>query len=75
MKKNAAQDLLAALQSQAVSSVVPEGFYTKRQLADSVGVSLDSMTDKLLKMKVEMKMFRVTSGTVTRPIPHYRLVT
>jgi len=68
-----ANDLLAALRSSVVPSEVPKGYYTKKQLAESLGVSTDAVKSILGKMKIETKMFRVTQGSVTRPVPHYRL--
>ncbi len=69
-----AKDLLAALQSQTVPAVVPKGFYTIKQLAEKTGQTKKSVEWWLQKRKTERRMFRVTTGQVTRPVPHYKLL-
>jgi hypothetical protein len=56
---------------------VPPDWLTTRQIAKQIGKAMPT-TGALLGRAVaegraERKMFRVTTGSVTRPIPHYRL--
>jgi hypothetical protein len=56
---------------------VPSGWHTARDLAAKLGKP-DSTVGKLLNRAVvegraEKQSFRITSGQVTRPVPHYRL--
>jgi hypothetical protein len=56
---------------------VPPEWLTTRQIAKQIGKAMPT-TGALLNRAVaegraERKLFRVTTGSVTRPIPHYRL--
>jgi hypothetical protein len=54
-----------------------KGFYTRREIQKLWNLSEPIITKKLsvaLKNNLlEVRMYRVTSGMVTRPIPHYRI--
>jgi hypothetical protein len=54
-----------------------KGFFTRAELARMWKISEQHGSRKLKKYVdsglIEMKFFRVTSGMVTRPIPHYRI--
>lgn len=80
MKKHADPELAkwcAALASPLVADKVPEGWHTARELAEKLGKANCTITCLLSravrKGTAERKMFRICSGQVTRPIPHYRL--
>jgi hypothetical protein len=67
----------AALVSPLVTDTVPPGWHTARDIAAKLGKP-DSTLGKLLNRAVvggraEKQSFRITSGQVTRPVPHYRL--
>jgi hypothetical protein len=67
----------AALASSVVTDAVPPGWFTSRQLAKKLGKSESRMGHVLcaavLDGRAEKQSFRITSGQVTRPVPHYRL--
>ena len=56
---------------------VPEGWLTAKQIATELGKATATVGALLCRAvsegRCERKLFRVTSGSVTRPIPHYRL--
>lgn len=56
-----------------------KGFFTRAELAKAWKISEQHGNRKLKKYidsgLIETKHFRVTSGMVTRPIPHYRILT
>lgn len=61
-----------------VSIEKPEkGFYTRREfqkiLNCSEPVIAKKINDALKSNLLEVRMYRVKSGMVTRPIPHYRI--
>lgn len=67
----------AVLASPIVPDVVPPGWHTARELRKRLGKS-ESRILELLRAaidagKCERKEFRVPSGGVTRPVPHYKL--
>jgi hypothetical protein len=67
----------AALASPVILDEVPPGWFTARQLAKKLGKS-DARTGHMLGQAVqdgraERQSFRITTGSVTRPVPHYRL--
>jgi hypothetical protein len=67
----------AALASPAVTDVIPPGWFTTKQLAERLGKTRPT-TARLLSEAVaagrcEVQKFRLTTGAVTRPVPHYRL--
>lgn len=63
---------------KAVPEKPPAGFYTRREIQKMWNSSEPIISRKLsaaLKNNLlEMRMFRVKSGMVTRPIPHYRIL-
>lgn len=65
------------LLGKAVAETPDKGFYTRRQLQKIWNLSEPIISRKLSialkKNLLEMRMYRVTSGMVTRPIPHYRI--
>jgi hypothetical protein len=67
----------AALASPTITDAVPSGWFTSRQLAKKLGKSESRMGHVLclavLAGRAEKQSFRITSGQVTRPVPHYRL--
>jgi hypothetical protein len=68
----------AALATPAIEDTVPPGWLTSRQLAKMLGKSESRMGHVLclavLAGRAEKQSFRITSGQVTRPVPHYRLL-
>jgi response regulator of citrate/malate metabolism len=67
----------AALAAPIIEDEVPPGWMTARELAKKLGKA-DSTMGKLLNRAVvegraAKQSFRITSGQVTRPVPHYRL--
>ena len=67
----------AALAPSIVQDVVPPGWFTTKQLADKLGKPRPTMTRLLAEAvaagRCEVQHFRATTGSVTRPVPHYRL--
>jgi hypothetical protein len=67
----------AALTAPVAVDVVPPEWLTTRQLAEQLGKAFPTVGAlvgrAVAEGRCERKMFRVTSGSVTRPIPHYRL--
>lgn len=67
----------AALASPAVTDVVPPGWFTTKQLSEKLGKPRPTMTRLLAEAvaagRCEVQHFRATTGSVTRPVPHYRL--
>jgi Fic family protein len=55
----------------------PKGFFTRADLAKAWKISEQQANRKLKKYVdselIEVKHFKVRSGMVTRPIPHYRI--
>ncbi len=69
----------SALVSPIVPDKVPPGWFTAREIGRQLGKA-DSTIGSLLSRAVgegraERQQFRVTIGSVTRPVPHYRLKT
>ena len=66
----------AALATQAVTNVVPPGWFTTRQLAEKLNTPLPTMGRLLCESvaagRCEVQRFRVTTGSVTRPVQHYK---
>ena len=61
----------------AVAEKPDKGFYTRREIQKLWNLSEPVISRKLsvaLKNNLlEVRMYRVKSGMVTRPIPHYRI--
>jgi hypothetical protein len=70
---------LEQLFGKAVAEKPAKGFYTRREIQKMWNSSEPIISRKLsaaLKNNLlEMRMYRVKSGMVTRPIPHYRIIT
>lgn len=68
---------LEKLFGRAVAEKPEKGFYTRKELQKMWNTSEPIMSRKIsaaLKSGLlEMRMYRVKSGMVTRPIPHYRV--
>ena len=62
---------------KAVTEKPAKGFYSRREIQKIWGCSEPVLSRKLnvaLKNNIlETRMYRVKSGMVTRPIPHYRI--
>jgi hypothetical protein len=67
----------SALASPAVQDAVPPGWFTTKQLATKLNKPLPTMGRLLAEAvaagRCEVQKFRLTTGAVTRPVPHYRL--
>ena len=72
----AALDLLAAINVQAVGDVVPPGWFTAINLATECGVTPNQICKKLNAAvrngTCESRKFRVKCGSLTRPCLHYK---
>jgi len=68
----------AALATPTITDTVPPGWHTTREIAARLGKGGSTVGASLCRAvregRAERQMFRVTSGQVTRPIPHYRLL-
>ena len=73
MKKNPAIDLLEALRASVVPTEVPPGYYTLKELRQQTGMDASTLGRRLKSMGAECRLFKVKTGLVTRPVPHYRL--
>ena len=66
----------AALASSMVQNVVPPGWFTTRQLAEKLNTPLPTMgrllSESVAAGRCEVQKFRVTTGSVTRPVQHYK---
>jgi hypothetical protein len=66
-----------ALCAPAVSDVVPQGWYTTKQLAEKMGkprsVVARLLHDAVAQGRCEKGNFRINVGSFTRATPHYRL--
>lgn len=67
----------AALAAPAATDEVPPGWHTARELAAKLGKALPTMGALLGRAvregRADKKEFRITTGQVTRPVPHYKL--
>ena len=68
---------LEKLFGKAVCEKPEKGFYTRRELQKMWNTSEPIISRKIGKALkenlLEVRMYRVKSGMVTRPIPHYRI--
>lgn len=66
----------AALKPQIVEDTVPPGWFTTKQLAVKLGKPRPTMARLLAEAvaagRCEVQNFRATTGSVTRPVPHYK---
>ena len=65
--------LIAALNAEKADEVVPEGWFTTVQIAGILGCSRPRAAVKIRDASMERRNFRIMSGQVFRPVPHYRL--
>jgi hypothetical protein len=69
------QELAEALRGIAVEEV-PEGWQTARQIAEEGGVSHERACHVVRKAfdagLLDRKLFRITTGLITKHVPHYR---
>jgi hypothetical protein len=67
----------AALAAPAIPDEVPPGWMTVQQLSIRLGVARRTVGERLSNAvregRAERQNFRISTGAVTRPIPHYRL--
>ncbi len=67
----------AALATPKTVDEVPEGWLTAKEISAKLGKATPTVGALLCRAvfegRCERKTFRITSGSVTRPIPHYRL--
>jgi hypothetical protein len=67
----------AALASPLVTDTVPPGWFTTRQIASKLGKALPTTGASLGRAvrdgRAERRLFRITTGAMTRPVPHYKL--
>lgn len=76
MNKTKLQKLESMLKEKSVET--PEkGFYTARQLGKIWDIDERTASTRIKRCTeaglIEVKNFKVKSGMVTRPIPHYRV--
>jgi predicted HTH transcriptional regulator len=75
--KNKDLQALEKLFGKIVPDKPEKGFYTRRELQKMWNTSEPIISRKIsaaLKNNLlEVRMYRVKSGMVTRPIPHYRI--
>jgi len=68
----------AALAAPQTPDEVPPGWHTAKELAAALGKAGPTIGTMLSRAiaegKCERKDFRIISGQITRPIPHYRLL-
>jgi hypothetical protein len=68
----------AALASPVALDTVPPNWHTARELATKLGKAGSTIGTLLARAvregRAERKDYRVTSGQVTRPVPHYHLL-
>jgi len=67
----------SALAAPAVTDVIPPGWFTTKTLADKLGKTRPTMArllaDAVAAGRCEVQKFRLTTGAVNRPVPHYKL--
>jgi hypothetical protein len=67
----------AALATPTITDTIPPGWHTTREIAASLGKGGSTVGGLLCRAvregRAERQDFRITSGQVTRPVPHYRL--
>ncbi len=65
------------LSTSVMVDVVPPGWLTATAIADKLNRSRRTigtmLTAAVTNGKAEKQSFRITSGQVTRPVPHYKL--
>lgn len=75
--KNKDLKAMEKLFGKAICDKPAKGFYTRRQIEKMWNLSETIISKKLstaLKNNLlEVRMYRVKAGMVTRPIPHYKI--
>ncbi len=83
MKKITAEELnasawAAAFASTIVPDKVPSGWHTAREIGKELGKAGSTIGTLLARAvregRAERQEFRIRTGSVTRPVPHYRLL-
>jgi hypothetical protein len=68
----------AALATPAIEDTVPPGWLTSRELGAKLGKAGSTIGTLLARAvregRAERQEFRIRTGSVTRPVPHYRLL-
>lgn len=76
MNKSKLQKLESMLKEKSVETP-DKGFYTARQLGKIWDIDERTASTRIKRCTeaglIEVKNFKVKSGMVTRPIPHYRV--
>ncbi len=77
MDKKTASKFAQALGSIGKADVIPEGWATARDIAESQGVSMPHMQKKIRVLvesgKAEMQRFKIKTSRGFYPVPHYRI--
>ena len=77
--KNKEIKAMEKLFGKAVIDKPDKGFYTRMQIQKKWNISASVISRILINATknnhVEMRMYRVTIGQVTRPTPHYKILT
>lgn len=67
----------AALRTERAVEEVPDGWYTVHQLSQQLGKATSTVGALVAKAtlngKCERRTFCIVTGSVTRPVPHYKL--
>ena len=67
----------AALATAAAPDKVPPGWLTARELSAKLGKGESTISHQLClavrESRAERQQFRIVSGQVLRPVPHYKL--
>ena len=67
----------AALATAAAPDIVPAGWITARELSAKLGKGESTISHQLClavrESRAERQQFRIVSGQVLRPVPHYKL--
>ena len=68
----------AAFETTITPEEVPAGWHTLRHIAAKLGKAESTIGAHLSRVvregKAEVKSFRILTGKVVRPVPHYRLL-
>jgi hypothetical protein len=80
-KKFAAESLVASAWAAALATTitddVPPGWHTLREIAVKLGKAESTVGGQLSRAvregRAETQSFRINTGKVVRPVPHYRL--
>ena len=81
-KKLTAESLVASawaavLTTQQAPDKVPAGWFTVKQIAQKTGKACSTIGSQICRAvaegRCERKDYRIRTGSMTRPVPHYRL--